>query len=264
MSDKQKEIRENELHAYVDHELPENRVPEVQSWLQDHPEASSRVHQWQMQNEAIVGTYDDERFERIPDRLNPRKLKQRHRPPLYAVAASILLMLASGLLGWFSHGYYQQERQSVFNIVRPAISAYQVYASEVKHPVEVGANEEKHLVKWLSKRLDYPLHMPKLDALGFRLIGGRLLAVSQGPAAQFMFENPAGQRITLFAARNLASRETAFHFTRVDGVKAFYWLDEDIGYAIIGEVDRETLLRISHKVYDQLNEAPKSKSNSRV
>ena len=36
-----------------------------------------------------------------------------------------------------------------------SLEAHRVYVSEVRHPVEVGADEEAHLVQWLSKRLGF-------------------------------------------------------------------------------------------------------------
>ncbi len=39
------------------------------------------------------------------------------------------------------------------SFVADAMSAHLVYAVEVRHPVEVGANDETHLLTWLSRRL---------------------------------------------------------------------------------------------------------------
>ena len=68
--------------------------------------------------------------------------------------------------------------------------AYAVYTPEQRHPVEVAASEEEHLISWLSKRLNRPLSVPSLQEYGYSLVGGRLLPGEAGPAAQFMYENP--------------------------------------------------------------------------
>ena len=47
-------------------------------------------------------------------------------------------------------------------------------------------------MQWLSKRLGRPLVVPDLAAVGFRLMGGRLLPAEDGPAAQFMYETGKG------------------------------------------------------------------------
>ena len=52
-----------------------------------------------------------------------------------------------------------------------AALAHAVYAPEVRHPVEVDASQQEHLVRWLSKRLGLDLKVPVLAAEGFELLG---------------------------------------------------------------------------------------------
>jgi anti-sigma factor RsiW len=49
--------------------------------------------------------------------------------------------------------------------------AHAAYVPEVRHPVEVAASEQQHLIAWLSKRLSRPLRAPSLDAAGYQLLG---------------------------------------------------------------------------------------------
>ena len=129
-----------------------------------------------------------------------------------------------------------------------------VYSPEVRHPVEVGADQEAHLVRWLSKRLGTTLKVPHLGGLGYSLVGGRLLPGDRGPVAQFMYQDGKGQRLTLYVRVNPDdSRETAFRFAQERGVGVFYWLDRKLGYALSGEVEKRELLRIATGVYRQLN-----------
>ena len=134
-----------------------------------------------------------------------------------------------------------------------AARAHAVYASEVRHPVEVEAKEQDHLVKWLSKRLGHPLKAPVLSADGYDLLGGRLLPGPDGPVAQFMYQEQGGKRLTLYVSRrNRAEQVTAFRFAREGGVSVFYWIDRDCGYALSGDIDKTTLARIANTVYKQL------------
>lgn len=144
--------------------------------------------------------------------------------------------------------------EAVTGITRAATVAYAAYAPEVRHPVEVGAGEQAHLVAWLSKRLGTQLKVPSLEANGFGLVGGRLLPDdSGGVAAQFMFENAGGQRLTLFVRRDSAGSDTAFRYAEHAGVGTFYWLDRGFGYALSGELTRESMLSVATVVYRQLN-----------
>ena len=134
-----------------------------------------------------------------------------------------------------------------------AARAHLVYSPEGRHPVEVDAQEKAHLVKWLSKRLDRPLKVPSLSGEGFELLGGRLLPGSDGPVAQFMYQDPSGKRLTLYITqRHKGDKLTAFRFAQDAGVQVFYWVDDDCGYAISGEIDKSQLNRIATVVYRQL------------
>lgn len=134
-----------------------------------------------------------------------------------------------------------------------AARAHTVYASEVRHPVEVDASQQDHLVKWLSKRLGLELKVPVLAADGFELLGGRLLPGSDGPVAQFMYQDAGGKRLTLYVSRRSGAEPlTAFRFSREGPVSVFYWIDNECGYALSGEIDKGALARIAASVYRQL------------
>ena len=134
-----------------------------------------------------------------------------------------------------------------------AARAHLVYSPEVRHPVEVEAKEQDHLVKWLSKRLGLPLKVPVLSGDGFELLGGRLLPGTDGPVAQFMYQDPTGKRLTLYVTRPHKGDEvTAFRFAQDGPVSVFYWIDHDCGYALSGELDKPQLARVANSVYRQL------------
>ena len=137
---------------------------------------------------------------------------------------------------------------------RRAAMAHAVYSPEVRHPVEVGAAEQDHLVRWLSKRLGANIKAPLLQALGYELVGGRLLPGENGPVAHFMYQDGRGQRLTLYVStRKGDPRDTAFRFSQEGRVAVFYWIDANLGYALSSELDKATLLKVATSVYQQLN-----------
>ena len=122
---------------------------------------------------------------------------------------------SGGAIGWHLHAYNTDRRLETTTWARRAAIAHIVYSPEVRHPVEVGADQEAHLVAWLSKRLGTPLKVPHLGDLGYTLVGGRLLPGERGPVAQFMYQDGKGQRLTLYVRVNADdSRETAFRFAQ--------------------------------------------------
>ncbi len=248
-----KQVRESDLHAYVDRQLSKNQILAVEKWLLCNPNDAEKVQDWKKANDLIVEKYKDIGSMRTPVKLRSFPVGNR-KNKFQTLTASLLMMIISGLIGWLSHAVYIQKDWITGLVAQPALAAHKIYSVEKRHAVEVGADEEQHLVKWLSKRLDFPLRMPKLEHLDFQLIGGRLLSVESGPAAQFMFENSSANRITLFATQNKGPRESMFRFTSSGATNTFFWQDENIAYAIIGELDRDQLLKISKQVYAQLNQ----------
>ena len=96
--------------------------------------------------------------------------------------------------------------------------------------------------------------MPHLGGLGYALVGGRLLPDDRGQSvAQFMYQDAKGNRLTLYVRANTdRARESAFRFVEEKGVGVFYWLDQRLGYALSGKVEKAELLRIADVVHEQL------------
>jgi len=135
-------------------------------------------------------------------------------------------------------------------LVRPAAFSHRVFSAEKLHPVEVRADQEKHLVEWLSRRLDTALKAPDLAGHGYALVGGRLLPSTDRMAAQFMYENASGARVTLYVRRGAwENGDTGFRYFESEDANAFYWVDGAVGYALSGKLTRAELLTLSETVY---------------
>jgi anti-sigma factor RsiW len=208
-------------------------------------------------SEALHALYDPVLAEPVPVAL-----LRPHRPRWrgYAVAAGwALLGVAVGILtGWQIHAMRTpvpapQAETPAF--VKRAAAAHATYSPEVRHPVEVGADQEQHLVAWLSKRLGTSVKAPKLEGVGYHLIGGRLLPGENGPVAHFMYQCKAGTRVTLYVRTDAANnRDTAFRYSAEGPVKVFYWIDRKMGYALsTGDIGKDDLLKVANAVYQQLN-----------
>lgn len=245
-------VSEADLQAYVDGALPPARAAEVTQFLTQHEDEAQRVAAYRQLNSSLHDAYDALLVEAVPARLQSGR--PRWYRGWYRYAAAAMLMLASGTAGWHLHDRTAGTRAQSTQIARVAAMAHAVYSPEVRHPVEVGADQEEHLVRWLSKRLGASLKIPHLAPQGYALVGGRLLPGERGPAAQFMYQDAKGQRLTLYVrVSNDMRAPTAFRFAQENGVGVFYWLDGRLGYALSGETDRGELLRVADAVYRQLN-----------
>lgn len=252
-------VSEELLHAYVDNLLDEAERQRVETFLGENPEAAEMVADWQSQNDGLRAAFADYEKSTSADlqMIAPKGRKaSRSRAGRLSLAAASIAIFALGVLG----GHYgpalfeKPEPLQVYADALPqeAHNAFLVYASEVRHPVEVFADQEAHLAAWLGKRLSIPdLKVPNLQSLGFRLVGGRLLPVVGAAGAMFMYEDTSGQRLTVIVGRNPQNQSTSFRFASAGDVETFYWIDGDLGYAVTGEISRATLQKVAEECYRQ-------------
>jgi anti-sigma factor RsiW len=252
-------VEEDDLHARIDGQLPHEHVEEVDAYLAAHPEEEERFSQYAQQRQALRAAFVAQADRAIPSRLRVAYLlaqqrRQRYRH-LAQIAAAIGLIVLGGIGGWavrdLAGPLSSLPPGAVARMITAdAIAAHRTFSVEVRHPVEVDAGQEAHLIQWLSKRLGRQLVAPDLAAARFQLMGGRLLPAEDGPAAQFMYENGDRERLTLYLRAGVGG-ETAFRYHEEGGVGAFYWSDEGFGYAIAAKADRGLLLHIAELVYQQ-------------
>jgi anti-sigma factor RsiW len=260
-------ITEDDLHAYVDDALAPSRRAEIEAYLVLYPEDAERVRAYRAQNEALKALFNPVLAEPLPDHLHALTVQavnstvNRKKQPnskswlMQRIAAGMLVAMLSGVAGWLAHGQYQNNERMAQGVplFRQAAVAHVVYSPDARRPVEVAADQEEALVKWLSKRLGTPVSPPKLGALGYELVGGRLLPGNAGPVAQFMYQDASGQRMTLYVTtENAGKPETGFRFAREGQVNVFYWVDGKFGYALSASIDKGELAKVATAVYDQL------------
>lgn len=263
-------ITEADLQAWVDAALPEARRAEVEGYLAADPAEAGRVRAYLAQKQELRALFNPILGEPLPGSLSklasppPAAAVERpHRPllerwSLQRIAAGVVIALVSGLSGWMAHDRYPPAESlaqaTQMSLPHQAAVAHAVFSPDVRRPVEVRAEQEDQLVAWLSKRLGTPVSPPKLGALGFELIGGRLLPGNSGPVAQFMYQDASGQRLTLYVStENTANRDTAFRFAQEGTVNVFYWIDGKFGYALSAGIDKGRLAGVATAVYDQIN-----------
>jgi anti-sigma factor RsiW len=263
---------ETDIHRLIDGELTPEDAAQVSAWVEADATRRAQADAYRLQAALLHVRFDALLNEPVPPRL---LAAAQVRPAandwrFMRVAGQALFALVCMGIGWAGHlwlgGSATPGTSINAGLPQRAAVAHAVYAPEVRHPVEVGADQEAHLVQWLSKRLSVPVRAPGLARHGFRLVGGRLLPGDDRPVAQFMYQNDAGKRLTLYVlsmprVHTAAARqatESAFRFERVGTVNVFHWTDDTRGYALSGELSREELLPIARTVYDDL-EAKESK-----
>ena len=264
MPDRDLPVTADELHAYVDGVLPQDRRAAVEAWIATHPEDAASVAEWQAQATAIRARYGAIAAEPAPERFALDRLTRNGRRWRAVAAAAVLAaFVIGGSVGWVWHGAAARAPSPIEIFALGALKAHQLYIAEVRHPIEVRAAED-HLLPWLSRRVGTNLRAPNLDSYSLKLLGGRLLPGPIGPAAMFMYESPSGERFTLYCSRS-AAPPTALRYHAANGIAAVQWVESDIGYAVSGPADRDRLFGIAQTAYEQMeNRSPTRSSENQL
>lgn len=253
MTDRPEARVDTELQAYVDGELDSARRDAVADRLQRDRDAGRRVRDYQRLNEMLHAAYDPVLNEQWPAELVTARRRRGANLLPWATAAAWLLV--GGAVGWMLRGGQEPAGMRDVNVARQAIDAHVVYSPEVRHAVEVGAAEKAHLNKWLSKRLKHAVVSPDLRSEGFQLVGGRLLPDAGRPAAQYMYEDSEGERLTLYIRANPAPvGQSAFRYAEHESATAIFWIEAELAYALVGRMERDRLERVAEVAYRQLGD----------
>jgi anti-sigma factor RsiW len=243
-----KTVSEPELHAYVDDELDAQRRLEVEAWLATHPDAAGRLRDYRQIQAQLHARFD-------------KVLTETTETPLPTPGASLAgvaraatvaaLMLVSGLLGWSlkSNPQMLSSGPVLADLVQPATFAHQVYSTDMRYPVEISAGEQVALNRWLSQRMHTELRAPDLSHENLKFIGGRLLPSTNRMAAQFMYEDTQGQRLTVYVRRIADPDGTSeFRYREQGDLHVFYWIYGEMGYAVIGAQPAARLVTVASAV----------------
>lgn len=243
---------ESSLHAYIDGVLDNEACVRIEQAMQTNAAFARKIEALRRQREGLrilfatlpemqPETVHAERILRIPS-FPVLRLRQG------ALAASLLCIGAAA--GWSgSQMTTGPERESLYagradQVAMEGFSAHRVFAVDQRHPVEVGREEEAHLVAWLSNRMERKILAPDFSSAGLDLIGGRLLPSVNGPSAQLMYENKRGDRVTLYLRAGQSEPEDGVSEEN-GNLKAVLWSSHDLDYAVIGNVKTGQLLALS-------------------
>lgn len=239
-------ITDDDLHAYADGQLSEERLPAVEAHLLADARSASRVRDYRAINAAL-------RQALTLEAPKPPAMRPRSRPFLrMAMAAALAGLVLGGAGGWMSRGYLHQAEPVMQELAQHATAAYQVFAPDQTHPVEMTAQESGRLAAWLSARMRMRFRIPELDQAGFALVGGRLMVGEGRPAGMLMYENNQGRRIVLYVRNDLpAGGPSKMKHERTAAGTTVYWRDSAAGFALAGGFSEQELRTVANMIRDR-------------
>ena len=138
-------------------------------------------------------------------------------------------------------------------MVRAAMAHVVSHEDELRTPVSGGPAE---IGDYLADRMGKPVRVPSLDSFGYRLVGSRVLPDTDGPAAQFVFADESGKKVSLYV-RGEQADGVDITYALADDLSMFYWNDSDRSYAMVTRIDdergREALLTAAKAVHGQFS-----------
>ncbi|EYD75041.1 putative membrane protein [Rubellimicrobium mesophilum DSM 19309] len=235
------------------HGGPERRA-ELAALADGDATVRQRLLEWDRQDDAIRALYGPIAGEPLPwrhlDAVRGASGPERGLGPWRRAAVAAVALVALGALVGWSASHLLAPELGTTELAVEAFRAHATFAPEVLHPVEV--SDEAELSTWLSRRLGQAIRPPRLDAFGYRLVGGRIVPADNGPAALLMYEDEQGSRLTILVARAASDDETGFRYARENGLGSLWWSDDGLACAVVGELPRAILRDISQATYDQL------------
>jgi anti-sigma factor RsiW len=251
----QRPISEDDLNAHVDGVLEEERRAEVAAYLDGHPDVAARIAAYSAQRELLRSALAPIADEPLPPQLNLRRLienRRRPRPSWGAAVAALILVFIGGLAAWGVRGAVQPPGAGLAALAQEASYSFGVYAPDRVRPVEIRATDSEQLVQWVSNRLHQPVKVPDLTNSGYRLMGGRLVATSHGPAAMFMYDDDRGQRLVILTRPMQTDQNKPMAPLSGDSVSGFAWADDGLGYGLVGQATPEQLKPIADDARRQM------------
>ncbi len=247
-------ITEDDLQAHVDGRLEARRDTEVRTWLTEHPAELARIEDLRRQRALLRDLLRPIAEEPIPPELRVEHIARRRSPRWgsgWQAAAAALLLMVGAAGGWTLHGQMQPAR-GIAALAREAADSYAVYAPDHARPVEIAAADRDQLIAWGSARLNRPVSIPDLSSVGFRLLGGRLVATPHGAGLLAMYEDRTGTRLVMLT-RPMTIDQNRSMSEEMDGtIGSVSWSRNGLGYSIAGALLPERIHPIADHARDQM------------
>lgn len=265
------------LSAYLDGQLPEAEVDEINAILARNDDARVVFEKLKLGSEFGSRAFDRLLQEPIPLDLVrtikdvgkdedetpkpgfatiPVTTAAARRPAaswLQAIAASLVIFLAGG-----AAGYLVSERQDADAPLQIAAARtwlddiadyHRIYSRQTRHLVEVPASEQQHIVEWLSASTGVAFALPDLSGQNLTFEGARLLVAGGKPTAQLLYRNTENE---IFAICFLQSEPVADKTELAESIRndigLVSWQKGNASYVVVGPSADPDLERLAETV----------------
>jgi anti-sigma factor RsiW len=244
---------EEELHAYLDGELPAARRPAVAAYLTAHPEIARRLEAYRDDGAAIARIFSRAGDAIAWDRPEPIPSKPTFSAIPWRRAAAIALFVAGASLGlglfWQNHAANDDLQQ----FGRQAAVEFELLNDGRSTPA-INVPLEK-VGQVLSTSLSAPVHFRDPSSSGYRLVGSRMMPATGTPGAtrvQLAFRGPDAEVITMYLEARPRAEDAPFRTVNTPANTTVVWIDDELACAISGTLSPDQLEAAGRRIYDAM------------
>ena len=256
------------LAFFLDQALGVKESLDVQEHLQECPDctdlvAGERALRAMVRQQAATAPLPEAEKQRLIRRAIQRR---QHRWPWLAtlreavqwrdvglgvaLAAAVLLVFLSPLRNLLGGG------NTAHKFVHETAMAYHTYLDQ-DVPMEVKTSDDGQLIRWANDVIGHSLHVPCITDKAAQLVGGRLcrLRDRKGLAMKYRHQD---SDLLVFAFRDAAlslpnrrmipTEAGRFYVQHVAGRPVILWQRAGVTYSMVGDIDRQALLRVAGSV----------------
>jgi len=241
------EIREEELHAFIDGELDDASRARVEGVCEKDPELRDRVARFRADKSRLVSLYGGGMSEPLPRAWVARIEAATARRPWRARSWAMAALAASFVLAFAAVVTYRQFQPAAQNdIVADALAARAgTLAPDSVVPVgSAGGAGAQSAV--MTHALAVRLKVPDLAGMGYRLVAINAYS-APAPAFELRYVDRKGGEFTLYLRRSgSAPRFDQFKQT---GLRVCLWQDDVIGMVMAGTMSAAEMQRLASAAY---------------
>jgi anti-sigma factor RsiW len=237
-------VSDADLHAYIDGELPPERVADVAAAIARDPELMLRERDFRADKRAMMAAFDHLAALPMPPgllaaaRFGPTR--HRRRALVFAGAAA----LAASLL--LTLGPRTPKEPAIEQALAARIQARMPSRELDGHaPATLEAANQA-----MSNLLGNPARVPDLQRAGFSLVEADLYDGPPSDSVQLRYQDAQRRLFTVFLRRSAGP--DAFEVTERGKVRLCLWQNADLTAVMTGEMSTPELFRLASLTYSSL------------
>ena len=127
--------------------------------------------------------------------------------------------------------------------------AFATFADDEVGLFTFGPDQDAELAAYSERVFKRPITRPNLTALGLDYKGARILPNARRLMGYFIFQDEAGMRVSITVWPSSLPPNSNVIASRMDNVQTRFWLEDSMGFAVMGGADDSYMDAITEHVF---------------